>query len=323
MERDTVVRLLESSGEVGLTIWQIESQVPSGAHEIADVLDELEAEGLVAVVDLDADDEAYQLTAAGDQLLAEAPGLGGLGALPEVFAGNIVALCPQCVSQYPSSFQGDSCLQCDTPLVDSETGTTFEPRPIKGEGDGLEEEHDSVVLAPFETSNPWLRKLFQTPEYGRVPHAAVAALQRVSADPEELLLGGIRATHGLTNAGMLLLTTQWIRWVRRIGYHDEEFWSYEQAIEWKRSGAAGLILLGNGAQFQARRASAKRFVSIYRLAQQALAWDDTREAMPAPSSSPQVVAPDLSAQMQQLADLYTQGLLSEQEFAQAKQRLLS
>ena len=44
---------------------------------------------------------------------------------------------------------------------------------------------------------------------------------------------------------------------------------------------------------------------------------------PAPAAPPPAAAPDLTAQLQQLAQLHTAGVLSDEEFAQAKQKLLA
>ena len=44
-------------------------------------------------------------------------------------------------------------------------------------------------------------------------------------------------------------------------------------------------------------------------------------AAPPPAAAP--AAPDLTAQLQQLAQLHTAGVLSDEEFAQAKQKLLA
>ena len=47
------------------------------------------------------------------------------------------------------------------------------------------------------------------------------------------------------------------------------------------------------------------------------------QAPPEPAPAPvSAAAPDLSAQLQQLAQLHTQGVLSDEEFAAAKQKLL-
>ena len=44
---------------------------------------------------------------------------------------------------------------------------------------------------------------------------------------------------------------------------------------------------------------------------------------PAPAPAPAAAAPDLTAQLQQLAQLHTAGVLSDEEFAAAKQKLLA
>ena len=44
---------------------------------------------------------------------------------------------------------------------------------------------------------------------------------------------------------------------------------------------------------------------------------------PAPEPAPAPAAPDLTAQLQQLAQLHTAGVLSDEEFAAAKQKLLA
>ena len=44
---------------------------------------------------------------------------------------------------------------------------------------------------------------------------------------------------------------------------------------------------------------------------------------PVPASEPAAAAPDLTAQLQQLAQLHTAGVLSDEEFAAAKQKLLA
>lgn len=44
---------------------------------------------------------------------------------------------------------------------------------------------------------------------------------------------------------------------------------------------------------------------------------------PAPAPAPQAAAPDLTAQLQQLAQLHTAGVLSDQEFAEAKQKVIA
>lgn len=48
------------------------------------------------------------------------------------------------------------------------------------------------------------------------------------------------------------------------------------------------------------------------------------QAPPAePAAAPAIAGPDLTAQLQQLADLHTSGAISDEEFAAAKQKLLA
>ena len=47
------------------------------------------------------------------------------------------------------------------------------------------------------------------------------------------------------------------------------------------------------------------------------------EPVPAPAPVPAAAAPDLTAQLQQLAQLHTAGVLSDEEFAAAKQKLIA
>jgi len=65
---------------------------------------------------------------------------------------------------------------------------------------------------------------------------------------------------------------------------------------------------------------------------QEAAYQQQQYSQAAAAQQPQVVyeqapaapaGPDLTAQLQQLADLHTQGVLSDEEFAAAKQKLLS
>ena len=45
--------------------------------------------------------------------------------------------------------------------------------------------------------------------------------------------------------------------------------------------------------------------------------------MEAPAAAPAAAAPDLTAQLQQLAQLHDSGVLSDEEFAAAKAKLIS
>lgn len=57
-------------------------------------------------------------------------------------------------------------------------------------------------------------------------------------------------------------------------------------------------------------------------AQQAQAQQQQQQA-PAPAAPAPAAAPDMTAELQKLAQLHQSGVLSDQEFAAAKQKLLS
>jgi len=50
--------------------------------------------------------------------------------------------------------------------------------------------------------------------------------------------------------------------------------------------------------------------------------DQQQQAQPAPVPAPRAAGPSMADQLNQLADLHNQGLLSEDEFAAAKAKLL-
>jgi hypothetical protein len=65
---------------------------------------------------------------------------------------------------------------------------------------------------------------------------------------------------------------------------------------------------------------AKQDYEQQQMAQQDYAQEEEYYDEPAPAAAPES---DLTAQLQQLADLHAQGVLSDEEFASAKAKLLS
>src|ERR1700760_1538275 len=92
-------------------------------------------------------------------------------------------------------------------------------------------EEQETVLAPFETPNPWLKKLFAMSSYGRVPAAALQLLREVSPDPDEQLLAAVKCEHGRMRRGYLLATNKSLRWVRTFPSRAEDAWGYEYKLE--------------------------------------------------------------------------------------------
>lgn len=199
---------------------------------------------------------------------------------------------------------------------------SYEP----GDQQDLEDVEQESVLEPFETPNPFLQKLFTMPNYGAVPVVSLGLLREVSPDLDERLLAAIKSEHGRMRRGYLLATTKWLRWVRTFPSRADDQWGYDYKLEYKGiSLTKAVIILGSGDQFQTYRTRAKPFVQMVNVIQQAMMWDadHTEEAVvdavtmtPPPSTS-------LAEELRQLAQLHAEGVLSPEEFAAAKQKLMA
>lgn len=79
---------------------------------------------------------------------------------------------------------------------------------------------------------------------------------------------------------------------------------------------------GTGDQFQTYRARAKPFAALYGVIVEAMAWEaaHANEAVLDAVTSPQ---PSLADELRELAALHQQGILTADEFAAAKQKLMA
>jgi hypothetical protein len=188
---------------------------------------------------------------------------------------------------------------------------------------GNEDDDESEVqLQPFETANPWLRRVFSLPAYGKTPAGAVQALRRVSPDPDEHVVAGLRASHSRSRRGYLIATTKLLRWVQTFPTASDDFWDYGLKIEVP---ASGILELGSGDLFQVRWGTAKRFRELHAAMQQAVAWE-------AENTTPQVTvvetlrangtASSIGDELEKLASLRERGLLTDEEFSAAKRSVL-
>jgi hypothetical protein len=122
-----------------------------------------------------------------------------------------------------------------------------------------------------------------------------------------------------------------LRWVQTLPFREEDYWTYDHAIELVGGPlTGGVIRPGDGNQYQVRWGKAKHFVEAYRLAQQAVGWDathgssDDRER-PASSQPPRdrvTATSSMVEDLERLAKLHADGLLSTIEFETAKRRVL-
>jgi hypothetical protein len=132
-----------------------------------------------------------------------------------------------------------------------------------------ESEDAEVALQPFDTDNPFLRKLFGIKEFGRAPGRALAVYRQRVIDPDEKMLAAFKSQHGRLRWGYLILTTDYVRWIQTVPRQDEELYQYTDRIDQEGS----LIRLPTGDQYQLKGfGSGRKFKAVFRLAQQADLW---------------------------------------------------
>jgi hypothetical protein len=188
--------------------------------------------------------------------------------------------------------------------------------------DTYDTELESVV-EPFDTPNPWLQRLFNMPDYGKVPAETIGLLREVSPDADERLLAAVKCEHGRMRRGYLLATTKCVRWIRTFPGRGEDSWGYGYKLDYKGLGITKAVLvLGTGDLFQTYRARAKPFAEMYKVIQEAMAWE-AAHADEEIRNSVTAQPPSLADELRELAAMHQQGILSAEEFAAAKQKLMS
>jgi hypothetical protein len=189
-------------------------------------------------------------------------------------------------------------------------------------GADVDEDEAEATLGIFETDNPWLKKVFAMSTYGQAPAKAIELLHEVSPDQEERIITALRVKHGSYRRGYLIATTSCLRYVQTLPGRSENYWGYDYKLEIAGGmGQGGVIRTQEGEQFQARWGKVKQFRELYNTMQHAAAWDAEHKPQP----TPVVVqnAPGLSDELEKLAALHAQGVLNDEEFQDAKQKLLS
>ena len=185
---------------------------------------------------------------------------------------------------------------------------------------GDNEAEAEAALGTFETENPWLKKVFAMSAYGQAPVKAVELLREVSPDPEERIITALHVRHGSMKRGYVIATTSCLRYVQTFPGRSENYWPYTYKLEIAGGmGQGGVIRSPEGEQFQARWGKVKQFREIYNAMQHASAWDADNKPQP----TPVVVqnAPGLSEELEKLAALRAQGILTDAEFQDAKSLL--
>jgi putative oligomerization/nucleic acid binding protein len=232
-----------------------------------------------------------------------------------------VFACERCGSEWAEAVPGGRCLDCNGVLVELEV-EPFEPNE--------DSESDEEELDAFETENPYLLKLFSMKEFGRAPGSAIRLLQDITPDPTEALLCAAKCHHGTWSRGYLIITTDYLRWIQTIPVRDNDLWTYDNSLLVNHRA----LVTPDGLQFQLGSAhGARRFAELYRVAQQASLWDEANpiDETVATTMSPLVpqlttqpsASPDMVDQLERLAQLSEKGLITPEEFTQAKNKLLS
>jgi hypothetical protein len=208
------------------------------------------------------------------------------------------------------------------------------------EADGVV--RDPWVAESFETDNPYLRKLFAHEMFGEVPNGSGELLSGVSTHvPDEKLVSAIKVRHGMTEGGLLMVTTHWLRYVKQgrlvTVISNDEFWSFEYGLELSAPlGGRPVFRTVDGHQFQVfptvpvvSRRQAKSFHEIYKLAAlagshfQAERGEAAVEAAEAAAEAQVASAGQgIAAEIRELTELRDAGAITEAEFGTAKRRLL-
>jgi len=210
------------------------------------------------------------------------------------------------------------------------------------------------VLRRFDTDNPFLQRLFAHELFGIVPDRSGEIFRRLeTVGPEEMLISGLTVRHGLAQGGVLLVTTHWLRYIKRgvvfTAIPDDDFWPLDGSLELHQPpGESPLFRTPDGNQFQifpaipiVSRKQTKSFFGIYKLAALAIhhfsqekeeaalegmatsrsSTSTSTSTRSAGTASPQSSGGDV-ADLKDLVAMRDAGDLTSAEFDAAKARLL-
>lgn len=191
------------------------------------------------------------------------------------------------------------------------------------------------VLQRFDSDNPYLQRLFAHEAFGVVPDRCGELLQRLeTAAPDERLVSAMKVRHGLTEGGVLMITTHWLRYVKQgrvfTAIASDEFWPLDGSLDLEANvGGRPLFRTPDGNQFQVfptvpivSRRQAKAFLGIYKLTVLADAHLNAEMHEAALEGMAAAGATGTAAEIKELVALRDSGALSEAEFEAAKARVL-
>lgn len=184
------------------------------------------------------------------------------------------------------------------------------------------------VLLPFETDNPYLRKLFAHSAFRSFPLGTPGLLDSLdTAAEDEKLVTALRVSYGLMGKGTLMVTTHWIRFAAKRGKGDG-FWPLDGSltIDTDLGSPPGFRVGGNlfgGSRVPlAGRSQANDFGEIYTLVVGAGDHIHGELQTAALESMAGSDGTGTAAEIKELVALRDAGDLSQEEFEAAKARLL-
>jgi len=195
---------------------------------------------------------------------------------------------------------------------------------------------DTLVLTPFETNNPYLERLFGHAGFGIFPEGSPQLLAGLSTRaPKEKLIAGLRVNHGMRELGVLMVTTNWLRYVKKgllvTLTAADELWPLDGSLQMV-DGISSIFRTADGNQFQPRsvvpiaaRKQAKAFLDVYKLTAlaQSHAEQEAEDAERAAHRGAANAGGGSTVEgLKDLVALKESGHLSDEEFAAAKVRLL-
>ncbi|MGE4365014.1 MAG: TerD family protein, partial [Mycolicibacterium sp.] len=130
---------------------------------------------------------------------------------------------------------------------------------------------DDVVLQPFPTDNPYLKRVFKMKEFGRAPGRALEVYRERVADPEEKMIAAFKSKHGQYRWGYVVLTSHALRWFQTLPTRDEDFWS------WNDVSLSGSVVICEGFQYQLKGFGAgRKFKALMLVLAQSEGWEKDR-----------------------------------------------
>lgn len=194
------------------------------------------------------------------------------------------------------------------------------------------------VLQRFETDNPFLLKLFAHELFGVVTNDSGELFRNLeTVVPQERLISALMVRHGLTEGGVLMVTTHWLRYVKHGRLFtvttNDDFWPLDGGLELQTSmGDRPLFISSDGNQFQVfpavpvvSRRQARAFFGIYRLAALAISHFNVsqNEAARDNTTRSEMQGSALAiSDLKELVAMRNAGDLNATEFQAAKARLL-